>query len=133
MKPNYKAIQFIGSARGGIFNRNRLVLVGDAAGVDPLFGEGIGPALGYGKVAAQAIQAGFQRQMFTFQNYRRMVLNSEVGHYLLIRWAIAWWGYRLSKTDAFMHGIWTLGKPIAWWHQQKWDKDSSSSAIHSTR
>ena len=108
----------------GTFARDRLVLVGDAAGVDPLFGEGIGPALGYGKVAAQAVQAGFKQKSFKFQTYRRMVLNSEVGHYLLFRWAIAWWGYRLSNINLFMHGLWTLGKPIAWWHQHKWGRDS---------
>ena len=116
----------------GIFSSERMVLVGDAAGVDPLFGEGIGPALGYGQVAARAIRDGFARQDFGFRDYRRQVLTSGVGRYLLIRWAIAWWGYRLSGFPGFMHGIWTLGVPIAWWHQKKWGGGAPRKPIHTT-
>ena len=41
-----------------------VVLAGDAAGVDPLLGEGISFALGYGEVAAGAIGAGFAQGRF---------------------------------------------------------------------
>ncbi|MGB4870149.1 MAG: FAD-dependent monooxygenase, partial [Candidatus Promineifilaceae bacterium] len=41
--------------RNGRFSMPRVLLVGDAAGADPLMGEGISFALGYGQVAAQAI------------------------------------------------------------------------------
>ena len=34
----------------------RILFVGDAAGADPLFGEGISIALGYGAIAASEIQ-----------------------------------------------------------------------------
>jgi flavin-dependent dehydrogenase len=116
----------------GNFSSARLILVGDAAGVDPLFGEGIGPALGYGKVAAEAIQAGFAQINFSFQGYRHRVLTSKVGRYLLLRWAIAWWGYRLSQYDGFMHGVWTFGTPIAWWHQRKWRGNSPPRPVHTS-
>jgi flavin-dependent dehydrogenase len=91
----------------------RVLLVGDAAGADPLFGEGIGPALGYGEVAARAIQQAFERSDFGFHDYKRRLLLSPVGRYLLLRWGVAWWGYRLSGEPWFMHTIWTLGKVLS--------------------
>ena len=46
------------------FAHPRLLLVGDAAGADPLFGEGIGPALAYGQVAARTLVEAFERGDF---------------------------------------------------------------------
>lgn len=96
------------------FAAPRLLLVGDAAGADPLFGEGIAPALHYGQVAAQVLQDGFHRSDLSFQSYRRRLLTSALGRYLLLRWAIAEGSYRLSQQAWFMHTLWTLGKPLAW-------------------
>lgn len=92
----------------------RMLYVGDAAGVDPLFGEGIGPALGYGKVAAKAIQSAFSTGNFSFEHYRSNIQFSSLGRYLTLRWAIAWWAYRLCKNPTFMHAVWLLGKIIAY-------------------
>lgn len=92
------------------FARDRMILVGDAAGVDPLFGEGIAPALGYGEVAAQAIQDAFERGDFSFGLYKRRLLLSGVGRYLLVRWAVAGLGYRLCQYPWYMRGLWGLGK-----------------------
>ena len=61
------------------FSAPRLLLVGDAAGADALFGEGISIALGYGRLAAQAIQAAFASQDFSFRDYRGAILRSELG------------------------------------------------------
>lgn len=91
----------------------RLLLVGDAAGVDPLFGEGIAPALGYGKVAAQSLQRAFAGGDFSFRDYRARVFSSPVGRYLLVRWAVAWWSYRLSGHPSYMHFLWSLGIALA--------------------
>jgi flavin-dependent dehydrogenase len=91
----------------------RLLLVGDAAGSDPLFGEGIAPALGYGQVAAQALQTAFTSGDFSFRDYRRQVLTSEVGHYLWLRWAAAEGCYRYSGQSWFMHLVWTIGDALA--------------------
>lgn len=91
----------------------RLLLVGDAAGADPLFGEGIGPALAYGEVAARALHAAFRRGDLSFQTYRRQVLTSPVGRYLLLRWYVAWWCYRLSGSDLFMRALWRVGRALA--------------------
>ena len=66
----------------------RVLLVGDAAGADPLLGEGISIALGYGSLAAREIAESFQRNDFSFSGYRRRVVGSALGRSLLVRWAI---------------------------------------------
>jgi flavin-dependent dehydrogenase len=97
----------------GRFSLPRLLLVGDAAGVDPLFGEGIAPALAYGLPAAQAITEALARRNFSFRDYRRRVLSAPVGRYLLLRWAVAWGCYRMSFFPWFMHFVWSLGSALA--------------------
>lgn len=91
---------------GNRFSAPRLLLAGDAAGADPLLGEGIAPALGYGQVAAQAIQAAFERSDFSYKDYRQRVLAAPLGRYLLTRTYIAWWGYRLCKLPGYMYLLW---------------------------
>jgi len=91
----------------------RLLLVGDAAGSDPLFGEGIAPALGYGQLAAQALHTAFVSGDFSFRNYRRQVLASPLGRFLLLRWAAAEGCYRYSEHAWFMHLVWTVGDVLA--------------------
>jgi flavin-dependent dehydrogenase len=90
------------------FSGKRILLAGDAAGAEPLFGEGIAPALGYGKVAAQSIRAAFARQDFSLRDYPWRVLVSQLGGYMLFRWWIAWWAYRLGGQDWYMHTMWTV-------------------------
>jgi flavin-dependent dehydrogenase len=87
-----------------------LLLVGDAAGVDPLFGEGIGPALAYGKLAAVEVNNAFQREDFSFRFYRLRLLASRVGRYLLLRWLVAWVSYHLNRNQVYMHALWFVGK-----------------------
>jgi flavin-dependent dehydrogenase len=95
------------------FSGDRLILAGDAAGAEPLFGEGIAPALGYGEIAAGAIAAAFRERDFSFSDYKRRLLFSKLGGYLLLRWWIAWWSYRLSGRPWFMQIMWTVGKGLA--------------------
>jgi flavin-dependent dehydrogenase len=73
----------------------RVILVGDAAGTDGIFGEGISIALGYGRVAAQAIRAAVTRGDYTFRDYRRRVLLSPLGLALVVRTTITHILYRL--------------------------------------
>ena len=54
-------------------------LIGDAAGVDPLMGEGISLALEYGTIAAQAAVHAVQRRDFSADAYRRAVEGSWLG------------------------------------------------------
>ncbi len=98
----FRGIRFTGLPPGA-------VLAGDSAGADPLFGEGIGVALAYGRLAAQALDRGFARGDLSFDGYRRQVLFSNLGRYLLLRWWVAWWSYRLSGSDIFMRALWKLG------------------------
>ena len=68
-----------------VFSAPRVILAGDAAGADALFGEGISPALGYGALAAQAIQGAFAKNDFSFKDYRQRILQSELGKALRLR------------------------------------------------
>jgi len=63
----------------GIFSVPNVLLVGDAAGIDPLIGEGIPGALEYGKIAAHEIVESFEKDIFSFKNYKRKILSSRLG------------------------------------------------------
>lgn len=90
-----------------------LLLVGDAAGADPLFGEGIAPALAYGKIAAGVVHEAFARGDFTFRDYKRRVLTSHLGRYLILRWCVSWWAYHFSSSRTFMRTLWAAGKRLS--------------------
>jgi flavin-dependent dehydrogenase len=94
-------------------------------GADPLFGEGISIALGYGALAAREIGQSFQRNKFSFRGYRRRVLSSALGQTLLARWIIAYSIYPL-KWKWFQILLWRMLKPIvllvAWLFVLNWGK-----------
>jgi flavin-dependent dehydrogenase len=56
-----------------------VVLVGDAAGAEPLMGEGISFALEYGKFAAREIRRALQLQRFDFADYTSNLARSWLG------------------------------------------------------
>jgi flavin-dependent dehydrogenase len=60
----------------------RVMLAGDAAGVDPLMGEGISFCFEYGRCAAAEIARGFATSDFAFGSYARSVDGSWVGRKL---------------------------------------------------
>jgi flavin-dependent dehydrogenase len=97
---------------GNRFSLPHMVLVGDAAGAEPLFGEGIGPALAYGKLAAEEIVNAFHKQEFSFKYYKRRVLTSALGRYLLFRWLLASLSYHLCGNSLFIKALWLFGKVI---------------------
>jgi flavin-dependent dehydrogenase len=103
----------------------RVILVGDAAGADPLFGEGISMALGYGKVAAGAIRDAFSRGDFTFNGYKPRVMLNPLGQTLLVRWLITYIVYPL-RWKWIQILFWRLLKPlviaIAWVFVLNWAK-----------
>jgi flavin-dependent dehydrogenase len=84
-----------------------MLLVGDAAGTDSLFGEGISLSLGYGRLAARAILQAFERNDFSFRGYRGEVLHSPMGRVMRRR---AW----LAKVFYRLH--WTWFQKLAWQH-----------------
>lgn len=103
----------------------RVLLVGDAAGVDPLFGEGISIALGYGALAAREIGESFQRNDFSFQRFKRRVLGSALGQTLIVRWTIAYIVYSF-KWKWFQILLWRIMKPVvlvmSWLFVLNWGK-----------
>lgn len=112
------------------FSVPRILLVGDAAGVDPLFGEGISMALGYGKVAAYAICDAFRQGDFSFRNYRQRILKDALGQTLTVRWFIAQILYAI-QWKWFQALLWRGLKPIvlviAWLFILNWAKRTPSA------
>jgi flavin-dependent dehydrogenase len=89
----------------------RVILAGDAAGVDGIFGEGISIALGYGRVAAEAIVDALARDDFSFHDYHRRILRSPLGQALTVRTAITRILYRLHWAW-FQRFFWRVFKPV---------------------
>jgi flavin-dependent dehydrogenase len=86
----------------------RALLVGDAAGVDPLMGEGISFALEYGVLAADAIVRALERGEFGFDEYSAAVHGGPLGQKLALLDAVArrfygprgWLWFRLARLSA---------------------------------
>ncbi|NCP86340.1 NAD(P)/FAD-dependent oxidoreductase [bacterium] len=107
------------------FSAPGIILAGDAAGVDALFGEGIAPALGYGKIAAQALVDAFARQDFRFSTYKKRLLRSELGKSLTWRTRTARLAFGI-RNRALQSFTWNrLGLPIRLWVENRlifWSK-----------
>jgi flavin-dependent dehydrogenase len=88
-----------------------VLLAGDAAGSDPLFGEGISLAIGYGKIAARSIQSAFEHNDFSFQDYRKQILISSLGQTLILRTIIAYILYTFHWRW-FQRLVWWILKPV---------------------
>jgi len=103
----------------------RILLVGDAAGADPLFGEGISMALGYGAIAAQEIENAFCKNDFSFSGYKRRLHLSGLGQTLFTRWLLTYIIYPL-KWNWFQFLLWRVFQPIvllvAWIFVLNWSK-----------
>lgn len=97
------------------FSAPHLLLVGDAAGVDAVFGEGISPALGYGELAAAAIDDAFARDDFSFDTYRQRVLASPLGRSLARR---TWSAKQINRLSHpfFQKLMWWYGGPLIAWY-----------------
>ncbi len=64
------------------FSRPRVLLAGDAAGVDPLFAEGISYGMQYSSLVVDSLQDAFARGDFAFTDYRQRILTHELGKLL---------------------------------------------------
>lgn len=73
----------------GSLSRPRVLLVGDAAGVDPLFGEGISFALGYGRPAARTLDRASRTGDFGFSGYRKQIFEERIFRHLRKRTLLA--------------------------------------------
>jgi len=67
---------------------SRALLVGEAAGIDPVLGEGIAQAIQYGKTAGEYLAARMGQRDYRFGDYRAAVMRARVGVDLRIRAAM---------------------------------------------
>jgi len=98
---------------GNLVSMNHIILVGDAAGVEVLYGEGIGPSLAYGKIAALEISKAFRQDDFSFSSYKMHILTSKLGRYMFGRWLLASYAYHLGHLALFTHILWTGAQILA--------------------
>lgn len=66
-----------------------VLLVGDAAGIEPFAGEGISFALLYGEVAAAELVSAFGQNDFSFADYRDHIMAHDLGKALNLRRRLA--------------------------------------------
>lgn len=79
------------------FSQHRVLLTGDAAGVDPMFAEGISFALEYGEIVADVVGEAFRTGDFAFQQYKDRLLNHRLGRLLKRRTIVAQQLYRHKR------------------------------------
>jgi flavin-dependent dehydrogenase len=65
-----------------IIRQPNVLLVGDAAGIEPALGGGIHVALSYGEVAAHAIIDAFKNDDFSFHDYKKRIQSHSVGKFI---------------------------------------------------
>jgi flavin-dependent dehydrogenase len=92
--------------------RPRVLLVGEAAGIDPALGEGIAQAIFYGAAAGEYLARRLDRDDLSFHDWPRALRRSQVGFDLRLRNTFVRWVYGRTRplmerwitgSDAFMH------------------------------
>ncbi len=89
----------------------RILLAGDAAGTEPLLGEGISHALDFGRTAANSALDALHRGDYAFSDYDRRVAWSALGMRLRLKRAVAAFVYD-SRGDWFYRMGWLLGRIV---------------------
>ncbi len=82
------------------FATERVLLIGEAAGIDPITGEGIAQAIEYGAVAAGYVAERLPARAFGFGDFAARLATSAVGVDLLFRSALFPFAY--GRTRAFL-------------------------------
>ena len=101
-------------------SQNRVLFVGDAAGVEPLFGEGIVSALAYGRIAAKSAFDALRYQDFSFSDYEERVRSSAIGSVMRRRRMIARRLYAKPKLAHFFLKQGALIRGLALLHVHKY-------------
>lgn len=95
-----------------VYSAPGLILVGDAAGVEPLLGEGISMALWYGVTVAPWIVEALARGDLSFADYETRLAQSDLGRHLTLRLRLAQFSY--ARSDRFVRFWWRwLGRFLA--------------------
>lgn len=82
-------------------SHNRVLFAGDAAGAEPLFGEGIVSALAVGRIAAKSAVEALRLNDFSFADYGKRVRSSGIGSLMRRRRMIAQRLYAHPKLASF--------------------------------
>lgn len=93
----------------GLYSRPGAILIGEAAGIDPLLGEGISFALWYGVTVAPWVAEALERGDLSFANYSQRLRSSPLGRHLSLRVALARFAYR--RGPEFVRFWWL---PLGW-------------------
>ena len=95
---------------GAVISRPRVLLVGEAAGIDIATGEGIAQAIEYGTTAAGYLAHAIDRGDFGFANWRRYVDRHHIGWALRIRHLCyrAFYGHRRDMVERLMPQLTSL-------------------------
>jgi flavin-dependent dehydrogenase len=108
---------------GAEIARPGLLLVGEAAGIDPVTGEGIAQAIAYAEVAAREVVCGIETGDLRFERYRERIAATTMARHLgqsaflaprvygaaATRWA----SFLASTPDAVAAGAqWYEGRPL---------------------
>lgn len=100
----------------GVYSTHGAILVGDAAGGEPLLGEGISFALWYGDTVAPWVVEALERGDLSFNDYSRRLRRSPLGRHLTLRVRIARFVY--ARSDRFVRWGWRwLGRAL---HVLEW-------------
>jgi len=97
------------------FAAPHILLAGDAAGVDPSYGEGISFALGYGELAAHELKAAFTHNDFSFTGYKDRILKSRMGVVLKRRRRLAATLYGIRNPNVQRFIWWRLNFLLKWY------------------
>jgi flavin-dependent dehydrogenase len=125
--PHYRAFPIYGYTPSRPLAVPHVVLAGDAAGAEPLMGEGISFALEYGKFAAQAILPALRTKHFEFSDYTEILARSWLGKKLtrlhltarLFYGRTGWFWFALAARNPRLQSIglkWYNG--VDGWHQR---------------
>jgi menaquinone-9 beta-reductase len=103
---DYKLKQFAeqGFSPGAAIAKPRVLLVGEAAGIDIATGEGIGQAIEYGSIAGPYLARALARDDLGFADWRHTVDRHHLGWQLAIRHACyaAFYGRRRDTIERMM-------------------------------
>jgi hypothetical protein len=119
----YKPFSERGFTPGSEIARRGVVLVGEAAGIDPITGEGIGQGIVIAEVASRVIADALKRGDLSFARYTREVARTDVARHLAQSHRLAphvygrrareWASFLASREDAVAAGAkWYEGRRV---------------------
>lgn len=109
---DYRLKQFAerGFEPGAEIARPRVLLTGEAAGIDIATGEGIAQAIEYGMLAGEYLGRALERDSFLFSTWRQFVDSHHIGRQLRIRHLAyrAFYGHRRPTLERVLPKLETL-------------------------